>query len=353
MGQAGAQREPSMEEILASIRKIIETNDKTDRTANTPDTASHPSRNDFTPGHKTVASDSHANGAAGSVDNDDDALIDDADEEARESSAALQSDMSLPAAHRPISQQFSDDDASPKVASAKNKSAQVFQSSGRASPANDITDADQVTLADIAARMRGGDGVAVGTVRGEQIVRELPDTLVGDLSVEDAKLSLKSIASREAADGLEEVAKELARIEEEKSRAEQKLAALKSSEIAAKVAVSGYSEPDHEDFDLDDGDSDLDEGSGSVASDVADALTDMIAPEIERQLISVDASEKVAQSFAALDAVMASGAQRNFDEIAEDLLRPMLQNWLDDNLPTLVERLVREEIERVSRGNRR
>jgi cell pole-organizing protein PopZ len=28
----------------------------------------------------------------------------------------------------------------------------------------------------------------------------------------------------------------------------------------------------------------------------------------------------------------------------------MLRNWLDTNLPPLVERLVREEIERVSRG---
>ena len=51
------------------------------------------------------------------------------------------------------------------------------------------------------------------------------------------------------------------------------------------------------------------------------------------------------QSIAALAA--------RFDEIAEDMLRPMLQEWLDDNLPTLVERLVREEIERVARGPRR
>jgi cell pole-organizing protein PopZ len=28
----------------------------------------------------------------------------------------------------------------------------------------------------------------------------------------------------------------------------------------------------------------------------------------------------------------------------------MLKNWLDDNLPSMVERLVRAEIERVSRG---
>jgi cell pole-organizing protein PopZ len=33
-----------------------------------------------------------------------------------------------------------------------------------------------------------------------------------------------------------------------------------------------------------------------------------------------------------------------------EMLRPMLKGWLDDNLPGLVERLVRAEIERVSRG---
>ena len=36
--------------------------------------------------------------------------------------------------------------------------------------------------------------------------------------------------------------------------------------------------------------------------------------------------------------------------MVRDMLRPMLKSWLDDNLPGLVERLVRAEIERVSRG---
>ena len=36
--------------------------------------------------------------------------------------------------------------------------------------------------------------------------------------------------------------------------------------------------------------------------------------------------------------------------LLKDMLRPMLKTWLDDNLPQLVERLVRAEIERVSRG---
>ena len=40
------------------------------------------------------------------------------------------------------------------------------------------------------------------------------------------------------------------------------------------------------------------------------------------------------------------------DDLASELLRPMLQQWLDDNLPVIVERLVRAEIERVARGGR-
>jgi cell pole-organizing protein PopZ len=37
---------------------------------------------------------------------------------------------------------------------------------------------------------------------------------------------------------------------------------------------------------------------------------------------------------------------------AREMLRPMLKQWLDDNLPVMVERLVRAEIERVARGGR-
>jgi cell pole-organizing protein PopZ len=33
-----------------------------------------------------------------------------------------------------------------------------------------------------------------------------------------------------------------------------------------------------------------------------------------------------------------------------EMLRPMLKVWLDENLPPLVERLVRAEIERIARG---
>ena len=41
---------------------------------------------------------------------------------------------------------------------------------------------------------------------------------------------------------------------------------------------------------------------------------------------------------------------RTVEELVSELLRPMLKAWLDDNLPAIVERLVRAEIERVSRA---
>ncbi|MHB0950504.1 MAG: PopZ family protein [Allorhizobium sp.] len=79
-----------------------------------------------------------------------------------------------------------------------------------------------------------------------------------------------------------------------------------------------------------------------------------VSQEIEQTaLVSVATGEQVARSFGELAEAIDGGQRRSLDEMAEEMLRPMLREWLDDNLPTLVERLVREEIERVARGPRR
>ncbi|SIQ01467.1 Cell pole-organizing protein PopZ [Rhizobium sp. RU20A] len=70
-------------------------------------------------------------------------------------------------------------------------------------------------------------------------------------------------------------------------------------------------------------------------------------------LVSPAVSNQVAQSFGALADAVDYKNRTSFDDMAREMLRPMLQEWLDDNLPTLVERLVREEIERVARGGAR
>jgi cell pole-organizing protein PopZ len=82
-------------------------------------------------------------------------------------------------------------------------------------------------------------------------------------------------------------------------------------------------------------------------------LLPQVQEEVQQVLLSEAAGEQIARSFDELAAAIDGGERRSLDEIAQDMLRPMLQDWLDDNLPTLVERLVREEIERVARGPRR
>ncbi len=70
-------------------------------------------------------------------------------------------------------------------------------------------------------------------------------------------------------------------------------------------------------------------------------------------LISAAAGAQIARSFSELAEVFDGVERRSIEDMAAEMLRPMLQDWLEDNLPTLVERLVREEIERVARGSRR
>jgi len=72
----------------------------------------------------------------------------------------------------------------------------------------------------------------------------------------------------------------------------------------------------------------------------------------ESALLSAQADASVANAFEALTRSMMLQNSPFMEETVRDLLRPMLKQWLDDNLPPLVERLVRSEIERVARGGR-
>src|SRR5690606_25383514 len=72
--------------------------------------------------------------------------------------------------------------------------------------------------------------------------------------------------------------------------------------------------------------------------------------QVAPPLLSPQSDAAVAGAFNQLARTMPSRSGRTVDELVEDMVRPKLQSWLDDTLPPLVERLVREEIERVSRG---
>ncbi|MEX2248833.1 MAG: DUF2497 domain-containing protein, partial [Parvibaculum sp.] len=86
----------------------------------------------------------------------------------------------------------------------------------------------------------------------------------------------------------------------------------------------------------------------------APADTDFEEPAMSAQsqapIVSGDAERAASAAFGALASSLASGGEgRTLEEIVSDMLRPMLKEWLDSNLPPLVERLVAEEIERIAR----
>lgn len=78
--------------------------------------------------------------------------------------------------------------------------------------------------------------------------------------------------------------------------------------------------------------------------------TDSTSAETRPSIISEQAGRQVSAAFGELSEAFAASRRRSFDEMAEEMIRPMLREWMDNNLPVLVERLVREEIERVARG---
>lgn len=104
--------------------------------------------------------------------------------------------------------------------------------------------------------------------------------------------------------------------------------------------------------------------AGEASADYDDALfgfQDLLDNELKQMpelrgapapasIVSDRTGRQVAAAFGELSEAFAATRQKSFDEMAEAMIRPMLSEWLDNNLPTLVERLVREEIERIARG---
>ncbi len=70
-------------------------------------------------------------------------------------------------------------------------------------------------------------------------------------------------------------------------------------------------------------------------------------------LVSAHTDTAVSAAFNSLASAIFSSEPRTIEDLTKDMLKPLLKQWLDDNLPSLVERVVRDEIERVARGGRR
>ena len=75
------------------------------------------------------------------------------------------------------------------------------------------------------------------------------------------------------------------------------------------------------------------------------------APAPVEALVSERVATAAASSFGALSAaiIMPKG-DRTLEDVVRELLRPLLQQWLDENLSTIVQQAVESEVERIARG---
>ncbi|MGY5777121.1 DUF2497 domain-containing protein [Rhizobium sp. LEGMi135b] len=288
MAQPNVVREPSMEEILASIRRIIESNEPV--------------------GSKPIPA---AHFAGHGMRDDDIQLTVDEEFAAADRARAAEQEPRF-------------------VAANSQMPAAEPQAAGRG-----------LSLADVAARVRAASerntAALLAAGREPPQPRELPPAMAARLAeVHVAEAHVEPVAdipAPAASPAMQAIAE--VRIEP-KMEELRPIAATPAPQLVAPVEPPIFQAPE-----------------------LAAAATEMEASVPQGQAVSVSplmseaAGAQVSRSFEELAAIVDGGPRRSLDELAQEMLRPMLQEWLDDNLPTLVERLVREEIERVARGTRR
>ena len=79
--------------------------------------------------------------------------------------------------------------------------------------------------------------------------------------------------------------------------------------------------------------------------------------ETAEELLDDNKAQSLAQSFSVLKTLAEPGVapqivrsgETSLEGLTRELLRPMLKNWLDTNLPVLVEGMVAKEIERITK----
>jgi cell pole-organizing protein PopZ len=87
-----------------------------------------------------------------------------------------------------------------------------------------------------------------------------------------------------------------------------------------------------------------------VATPAPEPVAEPTRPRGET-LVGDRAASAAASSFGALSAaILMPRSERTLEDVVRELLRPMLQQWLDDNLPSIVQQAVEAEVDRIARG---
>ncbi|MBK6707571.1 MAG: DUF2497 domain-containing protein [Sphingomonadales bacterium] len=86
-------------------------------------------------------------------------------------------------------------------------------------------------------------------------------------------------------------------------------------------------------------------------------LTEAASDEREEELLDTGKAQSLRQSFSVLQTLAEPGVapqivrtgETSLEALTRELMKPMLKEWLDANLPALVEAMVAREIERITK----
>lgn len=92
---------------------------------------------------------------------------------------------------------------------------------------------------------------------------------------------------------------------------------------------------------------DEEDGAATEAVPAAEKLVSEASADAARQSLEA-LTAAVAPAVAAATAATPTVAGRTMEDVVLDALRPMLKQWLDANLPALVEAMVAKEISRIT-----
>ena len=92
---------------------------------------------------------------------------------------------------------------------------------------------------------------------------------------------------------------------------------------------------------------DLHDEEDDDAAPAADELVSEASADAARQSLEA-LTAAIAPAVAAATVAAPAAAGRTMEDVVLDALRPMLKDWLDSNLPPLVEAMVAKEISRIT-----
>lgn len=172
-------------------------------------------------------------------------------------------------------------------------------------------------------------------------------------SVEEILESIKKVIARDNRAGAVETRRRRERDGVSEAKPDGELASKNESEEVLELAeaeIVGESDFDDSGYD----DTELEEDFAE-----ADDLSDLDSEDDaagDAPLITDTVSASMRDNFAALSMLSAPGAppqivrsgETSLEGLTRELLRPMLADWLDANLPDMVERMVKAEISRIA-----